>query len=171
MNCFPRVCSACVTTAIILPYILANLAEAATPSSISADSQIVVVEVSGHVPGFTQAQLATYLALKMHDEIAAPWQFSVKQPGAAPASNRAVWSFKTLRSEWKGGSHKGFPSPTHSVSYVSAEVKLYLKNAYQMTVLAEPSVSGGPDDKMLSAMVHSVAHTLFVENQPDRLER
>ena len=165
MNYFPRVCRACVITAIILPFILTNVTEAAR-----SDSQIVVVEVLGHIPGFTQTQLATYLALKMHEETA-PWQFSVRQPGAAPAPNRVVWSFKTLRSEWKGGSHKGFPSPTHSVSYVSAEVKLYVNNAYQMTVLAEPSVSGGSDDKGLSEMVHNVAHTLFVENQPAMLGR
>jgi hypothetical protein len=78
-----------------------------------------------------------------------------------------VWSFKTLRVEWKGGSHKGFPSPTHSVSYVSAEVKLYLKDVYQMTMLAQPSVSGGWNDKALSGMVHNVAHTLFVDNKSE----
>ena len=162
------VCRACVFAAIILPFILTNVAAAATPPSSSLDSHTVVVEALGHVPGFTLVQLATYLALRMHEETAAPWQFSAGQPGAAPAPNRVVWSFTTLRVEWKGGSHKGFPSLTHSVSYVSAEVKFYLNDTYQMTMLAEPSVSGGPDDKVLSEMVNNVAHTLFVENKPDK---
>jgi hypothetical protein len=169
MNYFPGICRTRLITAIILSFLLTNVAKAAALPSPSLDSQIVVVEASGHVPGFTQTQLATYLALKMHEATAAPWQFSAGHPGTAAAPNRVVWSFKTLLVEWKGGSHKGFPSPTHSVSYVSAEVKLYLDNAYQMTVLAEPSVSGGSDDKVLSEMVHNVAHTLFVENKPDML--
>jgi hypothetical protein len=161
------VCRPWALTAIILPFILTDVAEAATPPSSSLDSQTVVVEVLGNVPGFTQTQLATYLALKMHEATAAPWQFSAGQPGTAPAPNRVVWSFKTMRVEWKGGSHKGFPSPTHSVSYVSAEVKLYLNNTYQMTMLTQPSVSSGSDDRVLSEMVRNVAHTLFVENKPD----
>jgi hypothetical protein len=161
------VCKPRVLTTILLPFILSTVAEAATPLSSSLDAQTVVVEVSGQVPGFTHMQLVTYLALKMHEEAAAPWQFSAAQPGTAPAPNRVVWSFKTLRVEWKGGSHKGFPSPTHSVSYVSAEVKLYLKDVYQMTMLAQPSVSGGWDDKALSGMVHNVAHTLFVDHKSE----
>jgi hypothetical protein len=156
-----------ILTAIILPFILTNVAGAATPPSASLDSHTVVVEASGHVPGFTPTQLAAYLALRMHEEIAAPWQFSAGQPGMAPAPNRVLWSFKILRVEWKGASHKGFPSPTHSVSYVRAEVKLYLNDIYQMTMIAQPSVSGGSDDKVLAELAHNVAHALFVENTPD----
>ena len=54
------------------------------------------------------------------------------------------------------------------MSYVRAEVRLYLNHAYQMTMLTEPSVSGGSNDTVLSDMVHNVAHTLFVENKPDK---
>ena len=75
--------------------------------------------------------------------------------------------FKTLRVEWKGRPHRGFPSPAHSEAYLSAEVELYLKNAYQMTTLTQPTVGGGSDDRALSEMVHNVAHILFVENKPD----
>jgi hypothetical protein len=153
-------------TATIIPFILTNT-EAATPPSSSLNSGTVVVEASGNVPGFTETQLATYLARRMHEETADPWQFSAGKPGAAPAPNRLVWSFKTLRVEWKAGSHRGFPSPAHSVFYLSAEVKLYLKNTYQTTTLAQPTISGETDDKGLSELVHNVAHILFVENKPD----
>ena len=153
-------------TAIVILFILTNTC-AATPPSSSLDSGTVVVEASGNVPGFTETQLATYLARRMHEETADPWQFSAGKPGAAPAPNRVVWSFKTLRVEWKAGSHRGFPSPAHWAVYLSAEVKLYLKNTYQKTTLAESTISGETEDKVLSEMVHNVAHILFVENKPD----
>jgi len=156
-----------VGMAIVLPVVLANVTDAAKPSSASLDSHTVVIEASGNVPGFTHAQLAAFLALRMHEETATPWEFLAAQPGAAPAPNRVVWSFKTLRTEWKGGSHKGFPSPTSSVTYLSAEVKLYLNSTYQMTMSTRPSVSGRSDDRALMEMVHNVAHGLFVENKSD----
>jgi hypothetical protein len=56
-------------TSIILSFSLTNVATAATRPSSSLDSNIVVVEVSGNVPGFTQTQLAAYLALRMREEI------------------------------------------------------------------------------------------------------
>jgi len=160
------VCKTLAIAAIVFSCVLTNVAQAAPPST-SLESETVVVETSGHVPGFTQRQLAVFLALKMHEETAAPWQFSAGQSGMVEAPNRVLWSFKTLRVEWKGGSHKGFPSPTQSVTHISAEVKLYLKNIYQMTMLTQPSVTGGSEDRVLSEMVHKVSHTLFVANQPD----
>jgi hypothetical protein len=153
-------------TAIILSFILANVATAATRPSSAFDSDIVVVEVAGSVPGFTQAQLAAYLARRMHDEIAVSWQFAAAKPGVAPAPNRVIWSFKTLRTVWRGGSHRGFASSENSATYLSAEVKLFLNDTYQMTMIIHPSVSGGYDEKALSEMAHDVAHTLFVENRP-----
>ena len=152
--------------ATIIALMLTNT-EAATSASSSLYSGTVVVEASGNVPGFTETQLPTYLARRMHEETADHWQFSVRKPGAAPAPNRLIWSFKTLRVDWKAGSHRGFPSPAHSVSYLSAEVKLYLKNTYRTRTLAQPTISGEPDDNGLSEMVRNVAHFLFVENKPD----
>jgi hypothetical protein len=152
-------------TAIILSFVLTGFAEAATPSSF--DSGTVVIEVSGKVPGFTQEQLAVYLARKMQEETAAHWHFAAGEPGVEHASNRVVWSFKTLRKVWEGGVHNGFPAPTNSVTYLRAEVKLYLKGAYQMTMDTHPSVGSGADDKALSEMVHDATHALFVENKPD----
>jgi hypothetical protein len=150
-----------------LLFVLPNVAEASTPPLSSLDSYTVVVHASGNVPGFTKTQLAAYLANGMQVEAAAPWRFSPEKPGVAAAPNRVVWSFKTLRILWKGGSHSGFPSPTRSQTYLSAEVKLYLKNTYQTTMLTQATVSGGSDDSVLSEMVHNVAHALFVENKPD----
>jgi hypothetical protein len=154
-------------TALILPFGLTYVAAATMPASSPPDSNTLVVEASGNVPGFTQTQLATYLAQIMHEETAAPWQFSPRDTGATPAPNRLVWMFKTLRVDWSGGSHRGFPSPANSVRYLSAEVKLYLKNTYQMTMLTQPTVGGGIDHKALSEMAHNVARGLLVENKPD----
>ena len=67
-------------TAIVILFILTNTC-AATPPSSSLDSGTVVVEASGNVPGFTETQLATYLARRMHEETADPWQFSAGKPG------------------------------------------------------------------------------------------
>src|SRR5271169_3891738 len=126
-----------LATLIILPFILADVAVAAPSSSLGSDT--IVIEVSGDdVPGFTKAQLATYLARKMQEEVAAPWHFAAGKPGEETAPNRVVWSFKTLRTVWNGGSHNGFPAPTNSVSYLRAEVKLYLKGAYQMAMDTHP---------------------------------
>ncbi len=155
-----------LTTAIIFSFILSDIAGAA-PQSSALDSNTVVIEVSGKVPGFTQAQLATYLARKMQEETAAPWHFAAGEPGVEHAPNRVVWSFKTLRKVWEGGVHNGFPAPTNSVTYLRAEVKLYLNGAYQMTMDTHPSVSGGSDDKALAEMVHNVSHALFIENKTE----
>ncbi|MBY0578370.1 MAG: hypothetical protein K2P57_04920 [Burkholderiales bacterium] len=148
-----------VLAAVVFSFSLADIAEAA------ATPDIIVIEVSGEVPGFTQAQLAAYLAQKMQEETAL--HFAAGEPGENPVPNRVVWSFKTLRKVWKGGSHSGFPSPTYLVSYLRAEVKLYLKGSYQMTMDTHPSVISGPDDKALSEMVHDAAHALFIENKTD----
>jgi hypothetical protein len=155
-----------LVAAIILSFILMDIAEAAPSSSLGSDA--IVIKVSGDdVPGFTKAQLATYLARKMQEEVAAPWQFAAGKPRGETVPNRVVWSFKTLRTVWNGGSHNGFPAPINSVSYLRAEVKLYLKGAYQMTMDTHPSVSTGPDDKALSELVYDATHALFVENKPD----
>jgi hypothetical protein len=152
-----------LATAIVFSSVMTDVAEAGTPSSVHD----VVIEVSGEVPGFTHEQLVTYLTGKMHEEITAPWHFAAGKPGEESASNRVVWSFKTLREVWKGGTHNGFPSPSNSQTYLRAEVKLYIKGAYQMTLDMHPTVSGGADDKILSVMVHHAVQTLFVENKPD----
>jgi hypothetical protein len=153
-------------TVLILAVILTDIGAAAAAPSLSPDSNTVVVEASGNAPGFTSAQLTTYLVRRMHEETPPPWQFSARKPGAASAPNRVVWSFKSLHVEWKPGAHKGFPTPTNSVTYLSAEVKLYLKDIYQITMITQPSVSGGPDDAAVEDMVHNVAHSLFVQNEP-----
>ena len=157
----------CILLSVLLPFVLTDVAGAVKPSSAASDPHVVVVEASGNVPGFTHAQLGAYLASRMHEETTASWEFLAGQPGAAPAPNRVVWSFRTLRTEWKGGSHKGFPSPTSSVTYLSAEVKMYLNNTYQMTMSVRPSVNGRSDDKALGEMVRNVAHGLFLENRGD----
>ena len=153
--------------AILLPPLLSHIAAAVTMPS-AADSNTVVVEASGSVPGFTSGQLNAYLARRMREGSGPAWQFSPRRPGASPAPNRVVWAFKSLRVDWKPGGHKGFPSPTNSVTYLSAEVKLNLQDTYQMTMITQPTVSGGSDDDALAEMAHHVAHTLFLENEPER---
>lgn len=138
---------------------------AAGAAAAAADTHTVAILVSGEVPGFTPPQLSAYLAQKMQEEVAAPWHFVADAP--VGAANRVVWSFKILRKIWKGGSHEGFPSPAYSISYLRAEVKLYLNGNYQMTMDTHPSVLSGPDDKALSDMVHDAAHALFIENRTD----
>jgi hypothetical protein len=150
-------------TAMVFSFLVNSLAEAAAPNS----AYDIAIEVSGDVPGFTHEQLVTYLAGKMHEEVAAPWHFTAGKPQEKQVPNRVTWSFKNLREVWKGGSHNGFPSPTNSETYLRAEVKLYVKDVYQMTVDTHPSVSGGTEDKALSKMVHEAAHALFIENKPD----
>ena len=150
---------------IFLSLLPASLAEAASQSS-PLDSDTVWIEVSGQIPGFTHAKLTSYLARKMQDDTGAPWHFAVLEPGAEHAPNRVAWSFTTLRKVWEGGVHNGFPTPTNSVTYISAEVKLYLNDSYQMTFNTHPSVGSGSDDKVLSEMVHNVSHALFVANKP-----
>ena len=61
----------------------------------------------------------------------------------------------------------GSPGQTTSITYLKAEVKLYLKGSYQMTMDSHPSVSNGADDKVLSEMVRNVTHVMFVENRTD----
>ncbi len=155
------------TSALTLSSALANLAEADTPATATTESRTIMVDVSGKVPGFTQDQLSAFLARKMQEETSSSWHFVEGKPGEEAYPNRVVWSFKSLRKVWEGGTHNGFPAPTNSVTYLRAEVKLYLKGSYQMTMDTHPSVGSGADDKALSEMVHSAAHALFIENKPD----
>jgi hypothetical protein len=148
---------------IILSFILSSVVQAAIPGS----PHDIVIEASGEVPGFTHDKLTAYLTGKMQEEISSSWHFTAGKSGDEQAPNRVVWSFRTLREVWKGGVHNGFPSPTNSVTYLRAEVKLYIKGAYQMTLDMHPTVSGGADDKVLSTMVHHAVQVLFVENKPD----
>lgn len=150
--------------AIIFSFIPACIAQTETSASPASDSGTVVVVTSGSVPGFTSAELSAYLARRMHEQATAPWQFAAATPATQSAPNRMVWSFRNLRVVWKGATHRGFASPENSESYLSVEVKLYMKNDYQLTTVAHPSVRGGPDDKALSAMVEEVAHAMFAAN-------
>lgn len=149
--------------AVAAPCGAAKAAPSIAATAASPQSTPIVVEVQGDVPGFTHAQLLAFLARKTEEAAGAPWRFAVGQDGAT-APNRIVWSFKTLRTLWKGGSHSGFPSPSYSETYLHAEVKFYLADAYQMTMIAQSSVYGG--DKALSKMVQTVSHAMFVENKP-----
>jgi len=153
--------------AIILAFSLSNGTEAATRPSSALDPDTIVVEASGDVPGLTPKELTAYLAGRLQEETPDPSHFSPGKPGAVHAPNRVVWAFKVLRRVWKGGSHRGFQSPSNWVFYLSAEVKLYLRDTYQTTMITQPSVSGTPDDQVLSEMVHDVAQAMFVENKPN----
>lgn len=148
--------------ALGLLLLMPGIAVAAT----SHEAESITVEVSGEVPGFSHQQLVTYLTRKMQEAVSAPWHFAASREGAATAPDRIVWSFKTVRQVWKGGSHSGFPTPTHSVTYLSIEVKFYLGGDYQMTMLTEPTVYGGSGDKALADTVRTVSDALFVENKP-----
>ena len=151
------------TMTIVFSILMADEAGAATPIA----TQDIVVEVSGNVPGFTQEQLTNYLTRKMQVDTPTSWHLIEGKSGNEQAPNRVVWSFKTLKEVWKGGTHSGFPSPDYSVTYLRAEVKLYLSGVYQMTMDAHPSVGSGTDDEALSEMVHNISHALFIENKPD----
>jgi len=125
----------------------------------------VTIEVAGEVPGFSHEELAAYLARAMQQSAGPTWRFAAAKDGAAPAANRVVWSFKTLREVWKGSFHSGFPSPSHSETYLSTEAKLYLDGVYQMTMSTQPTVLGGSGDVTLTDMTRKVARAMFVENR------
>ncbi len=89
--------------AIVLLFNLINVAEAATPLSSPLNFNTIVVDASGEVPGLTQAQLTEFLVQKMQEVTPGPWHFVAAESGAEPHPNRMVWSFKILRTVWKGG--------------------------------------------------------------------
>jgi hypothetical protein len=154
----------------ILAIAFINIAKASdTPSPVSGEheSETFAIEVSGQIPGFTQAQLSAYLARKLQEENLIPLRFVEGVTGSENFPNRVVWLFKTLHKVTKSRGFMGSPGSTNSITYIKAEVKLYIKGAYQMTMDTHPSVSNGADDKVLSDMVHNAAHVLFVENKPD----
>ncbi len=135
----------------------------ALAQSVPEKNDAIHVETFGTVPGFSQAQLNDYLAKRMQEPGVASWRFIAGGKAAAP--NRIVWKFKTLNMVWKGGSHNGFPSQDHAVSYLRAEVKLYLNGEYQMTMDTHPSVLSGDEDQSLSEMAKHVTQALFFENR------
>jgi hypothetical protein len=156
-----------LTTTFVCLLVFSAFASADSPASGIQESETFAIEVSGQVPGFTQAQLSAYLTRKLQEENLAPWRFVEGVSGSENFPNRVVWLFKSLRKETKSRGFMGSPGQTSSITYIKAEVKLYIKGAYQMTMDTHPSVSDGVDDKELSDMVHNAAHVLFVENKPD----
>ncbi len=130
------------------------------PGSWGADE--IVIEINGHVPGFSQAQLSQFLVRKLQEDTASHWHFSAANQVEHEFPNRLVWSFKTIDHVWKGGSHMGFSSPPRSETYLRSEVKLYLNNDYQMTLDMHPSMMSGGDRNELSEMASKVAHAMFV---------
>lgn len=121
------------------------------------------VEASGDVPGFTQSELAKYLALQMQKSNATDWRFLPN--GTASSLNRIVWKFKLLNILWKGGTHNGFPSPSYSISYLKAEATLYLDGEYQMAIDMHPTVLSGDDGQSIADMARQAAHTFFADSK------
>ncbi len=146
---------------------LTGTASADSLVSRTDEAASFAIEVTGEVPGFTHAELSSYLARKMREEIPQHWHFVEGISGSENYPNRVVWSFKSIRKVTKSRGFMGSPGQTNSITYLKAEVKLYVKGAYQMTMDTHPSVSNGIDDKILSELVRNVAHVLFVENKPD----
>lgn len=141
------------------------LAPSIAVAANSSEAKTVVVEARGNLPGMTHAELVEYLARKTQDATGAPWHFDGAKDGAPSAPNRMVWSFKVLRKTWGIHGPDAKPSWPHSEAYVSAEVKLYLGDAYQMSVLTEETIYRRADEAALSTMVKTVSHALFVENR------
>lgn len=162
-----QIFKALLTATIILLSAANHAANAEAAQITPSKSETISIDVTGTIPGFTQAQLTRYLTRKMQAEIPAPWHFIEGKPEDEFAPDRIVWTFSTLRRIWKGGSHNGFPSPQNLEIYLRVEVKLYLRGAYQMTMVSHPSVDSEPDNQTLSTMVHDAAHALFIENNTD----
>lgn len=146
--------------AALLASALVPAASAQPVLPVPEKSATVHVEAVGEVPGFTQPQLERYLAQKMQQS--GPWHFVAGKAGQT--QNLVVWKFKVLRIVWKGGSHNGFPSPGHAVSYLSAEVKRYSMGEYQMTMDTHPSVLSGDEDHALAEMARHVMQAMFEDN-------
>ena len=162
-----RISKLFLLSSVIFILILPNFASADTIASAGQEADTFVIEVTGLVPGFTQPQLSAYLTRKLQEENLGPWRFVEGGAASENFPNRVVWTFKSLRKVMKSRGFMGSPGETNSITYIKAEVKLYIKGAYQMTMDTHPSVSNGADDKVLSDMVQNAAHVLFVENKPD----
>ena len=156
-----------LASVIIFSSALIGASKAETFPEATPASNTIMFEVLGTVPGYTHTQLSIYLAQKMQEETHGAWHFEAGKLGDSSYPNRVVWSFKKLRMIWKGGSHSGFPAPPNLVTYLRAEVKLYFKGVYQMTMDTHPTVDSGTDDTTLAEMVHNVAYAMFVENKHD----
>lgn len=147
----------------ILFFIFAANAHAGSEVKEQPTNNVIYVEVTGEVPGFTQAKLSQYLADQMQKSDNISWHFLPNVKGSSP--NRIVWKFRVLNAVWKGGTHMGFPSPSYSMSYLKAEAKLYLNGEYQMTIDTHPSALSGDEDQSIAEMARQVVHTFFMDSQ------
>ena len=135
-----------------------NAAEDSSPPVRDANTISIVVD--GKVPGFKQADLTAFLTQRLQGEAPAPWRFAAGDSSASSAPNRIVWRMTVIHETHKDG----HTMPETHETYLRAEVKLYLKGLYQMTVDTHPTIQSGPDDKALDKMVHDVAQAIFVAN-------
>jgi hypothetical protein len=147
---------------VLAPFVLVLSGSVAA----QAEPAPIAIEVAGTVPGFTKPALEELLARRMQETAGPHWRFAAAEGLEASAASRVVWSFKTLREVWKGGSHSGFPSPSHAETFLSTEAKLYLDGVYQMTMSTEPTLYRGAEDGALADMTRKVAQAMFVENKP-----
>jgi hypothetical protein len=142
----------------------------AAPAAHAQDKSnpLLVVVATGKVSGFADARdLTRYLADQMN-AAGTTWHFAAPSAVAETLpQDRVEWKFKTLKVVWGGGAHKGFPQPVVTRSYLSAEVRLYLHNQYQTTMLAQPTVVSG-DRSELAEMVAKVTHLLAAAADTDK---
>lgn len=129
------------------------------------DTHSVVIEARGKLPGLKHDELVDYLARKTQEATGAPWHFTGGKDGTPSAPNRIVWSFKVLRRTWGIGGHGAHLPVPYSETYIGAEVKFYLDDAYQMSLLTEETIYHRSDDEALSKMVGTVSRALFAENR------
>lgn len=136
--------------------------------SRTASAFDVFVEVTGNVPGFSDSrELADFLAKHMQGT-APSWHFVAASPEKTPPANRVEWNFTLLKRTWGGGTHKGFPLPIFTRSYLNIVAKLYLNNQYQVTILNQPTAVDGPRDAGLAAAVAEVTQDFIAYNRIDK---
>ncbi len=153
-----------VVIALLLSQLMPDLAQAqSTPDTKPMPQTLVHVASIGSVPGFTTKQLNAYLAKAMQ-KASPPSLRMTAEPAITADAQQVIWTFKLLRTVWKGGMHSGFPAPNNSVLYLSAEVRSYVAGEYQMTLAVHPSIVSGDANQSLADMATYAAHVLFVQN-------
>jgi hypothetical protein len=154
-----RAFNAILVATAIAAGVPASVVHADMGRASGSNPSYIGVSVTGEVPGFTSDQLVAYLANQMQQEAGGAQQFAPVAPKSA-AADRVSWSFKKLRLVWRGATHKGFPAQANWATYVSAEVKLYLHDTYQITVLLQPTIVTGSERDAVSAMAREAIRAI-----------
>jgi hypothetical protein len=131
----------------------------------AAEPAMLVVEVTGELPGFKNADLPRFVARQMAAAGVGEWRFRPRPLAAMEVTDWVQWRFR--RNAYAGGDlRRVIPIPSVSRTFgahylVTAELRLFLGGQYETMTFGQATVQGGDQDPDLAEFLAKVTQALL----------